>query len=60
LSRRATIFEPVAEAEQQMNGTFRGVSAHPWLYEVKFGERRNNNKNRLFPRRQPEGDDDLE
>jgi hypothetical protein len=35
-----------------MNGPFRAVSGDPCLYNVKFGERRNNNNKRLFPRKQ--------
>lgn len=35
-----------------MNGAFRAVSGGPCLYGVKFGERRNNNNKRLFPRKQ--------
>jgi hypothetical protein len=35
-----------------MNGPFRAVSGGPCLYHLKFGERRNKNNKRLFPRKQ--------
>jgi hypothetical protein len=38
-----------------MNGAFRAVSAALCLYNVKFGEQRNNNKKRLFPGKQRPG-----
>jgi hypothetical protein len=38
-----------------MNAAFRTVSAGPCLYSVKFGEQRNNNKKRLFHRKQMPG-----
>jgi hypothetical protein len=49
------VSRPCDKAEREMNDAFRAVSATSCLYGVKFGEQRNNNKKRLFQRKQPPG-----